>query len=180
MNSSSRIAAKKGDDRITGAPPDQRSHRSAFILVVGVALIALALWLRSSAWLRDYILKAKDVADLEAIVKSSPEDPIAHYHLAKQYYLSRRFDDAREQYDEAVRLDPKSSRAHLGLGLALFELGHPGASQEEFERALELDPRSAWAEYMIAKLAWIRGDPDSAQKHLLIAVELDPRSDQAW
>ena len=150
------------------------------MLAIGVILIAAALWFRSSTWVRDYILKTKDLGELEKLASEAPRDPVARYYLAKSYYLARRYGDAAREYREAVALDPKSSRAEIGLGLSLYELGDADGSRLAFERALTLDPRSAWAEYMLAKLAWSAGNVDLALEHARSATRLDPRSDQAW
>src|SRR5947207_7621675 len=107
--------------------PRGRSRASSFrlvtLLLVGFLLVGAAWWLRSSPWLHDSFLRNKSLPELEALVRQQPEDALAQYYLAKGYYLNRRFSEARAAYEEAVRLDRNSARAHLGLGLALCELG---------------------------------------------------------
>src|SRR5436305_618211 len=71
------------------------------LIFVGALLVGSALWLRSSKWTRNVGLQTKGVAELEAAVRSTPDDALARYYLAKQYYLNRRFADARDAYGEA-------------------------------------------------------------------------------
>ncbi len=150
------------------------------LLLVGLALIGGAWALRSSAWLHGYILRGKDVAELEAAVRQDPNDSLARYSLAKRYYLQGRFSDARDAYQEAIRLDPRNAEAHLGLGLSWMELGQMRQARDELEAALRYDNRLAWAEYYLGKIAWQQGNLKDALEHARRATQLDPRSDQAW
>jgi tetratricopeptide (TPR) repeat protein len=154
--------------------------RLLLLCIVGPVLIGAALWLRSSSYLRETILRSKDLPELEAAVRQNPNDSIAQYYLAKRYYLSRRFDAARTAYNAAERLEPKSARTHLGLGLTLFELHDLSEARSEFEETLRLDPRATWAEYMLGKLDWLHGDFKAAIPHLQHATKLDPRSAPTW
>jgi tetratricopeptide (TPR) repeat protein len=150
------------------------------LLLAGLLLILAAGWLRSSAWLREPILRGKETAELEAAIRERPNDALVQYYLAKSYYLQRRFSRARDAYEAAARLDPRSPRARLGLALSLYEMGNLPAARGAFEHALRLDDRSAWAEYMLGKIRWLEGDAKGALPHVRRATELDPRSDQAW
>ena len=150
------------------------------LLLIGLALVGAAWWLRSSPYLREPILRGKDVAELEAAVRAQPNDTLARYYLAKRYYLQRRFALARDAYEAAARLDPRSARVQLGLALSLYEMGDRQQARAAFEQTLRLDNRSAWAEYMLGKLLWLDGNVKAALPHVRRATELDPRSDQAW
>jgi tetratricopeptide (TPR) repeat protein len=150
------------------------------LLLIGLALIGAALWLRSSPAMREAIYRGKDLPELEALVQANPRDSIAQYYLAKSYYLNRRFDAAQSAYEATIRLEPRSARAHLGLALALNEQGLLPQAKTNFERALALDKNLAWAEYMLGKLYWAEGNIEQAIPHVKRAVELDPRSDPAW
>lgn len=165
---------------VQNAPVRRASPRLLPLLLLGLALVSAALWLRSSSWMREAILRGKDLPELEAIVRDRPDDPIAQYYLAKRYYVSRRFSDARDAYERAVQHAPKWARARLGLALSYYELGNKTRAREEFTETLRLDPRSAWAEYMLGKLAWFDRDLKTALEHVKRATELDPRSEQAW
>ncbi len=156
------------------------SIRLALLLLLGVVLVGGAVWLRSSRSMREAILRGKDLPELEAMVRSRPDDALAQYYLAKRYYLSRRFADASAAYEATVHLEPDSARAHLGLGLSLYETGRLKEAQVELEQTLRLEKRSAWAEYMLGKIAWLQGRLLDALPHMQRATKLDPRSDPAW
>ncbi len=150
------------------------------MLLLGSVLVTGALVLRSSSTVRESILRGKEMAELEAVVRTHPDDAVAQYYLAKAYYLRGRFVEARTAYEQVVRLEPNSARAHLGLGLCLFESGKLPEGEDEFNRTLRLDQRSTWAEYMLGKICWLQGRITDALPHMQRATQLDPRIDQAW
>jgi tetratricopeptide (TPR) repeat protein len=150
------------------------------LLLVGLLLIGAAWWFRSSSWMREAILRGKDLSELEAIVRQHPDDAIAQYYLAKRYFLNHQFVDARTAYEATTRLDPNSARAHLGLGLTWFELHQIQSSQDELTQALTLDHQLPWAEYMLGRIAWLEGNSEAAIPHLQRAIKLDSRSAVAW
>src|SRR5579884_104512 len=166
--------------RATALPARASAFRLLPLLLVGLVLIGTAWGVRSSRWVRETALRGKDLPDLEAAVRARPDDALAQYYLAKRYYLERRFPEARDAYTAAVRLDPSSARAHLGLGLTLFELGDMGQARSELAQALQQDSHLAWAEYMLGKIAWLENNLAEAVPHVKRATQLDPRSDQAW
>jgi len=154
--------------------------RLTMLIVLGLALVGGAFFLRSSAGIREAILRGKELQELEAEARVHPGDALAQYYLAKSYYLHLRFPEARSAYETAIRLDPNSARSHLGLALSLYESGRLRDARDEFETTLRLDSRSAWSEYMLGKIAWLQGRVTEALPHMERATRLDPRSDPAW
>ena len=59
-----------------------------------------------------------------------------HHDLGNLLYRSRRFEEAEEEYREALRLEPDFGRAHANLGFLLKRLKRIGESMQEFEMAL--------------------------------------------
>jgi tetratricopeptide (TPR) repeat protein len=181
---SRRSSLPEGQDPIEGkkrgGPEKRRGLRLVVLVAVGVLMVAASWGVRSSRWATGNVLRTMSLPELEVTVRHHPDDFDARYELAKRYYLAQRFADAGTAYGETVRIDPRSARAHLGLGLSLMEQGEPVAAKSEFESALRYDPNLAWAEYMLGKIAWQRGDVNTALQHARRATELDPRSHPAW
>jgi tetratricopeptide (TPR) repeat protein len=150
------------------------------LLCIGLALIGAAWALRSSAWLHETIVRSKDMAELEAMVRAKPDDAIAQYYLGRRYYVAGRYADAAVAYDAAARLDPNSARSHLGLGLSLFEQGRLNEARVELEQTLRLTAGQAPAEYTLGKIAWMQHNIPEALPHLLHATQIDPKSAPAW
>jgi len=63
--------------------------------------------------------------------------------------LAGNIGDARAEYEQVVRLQPRYARGHLNLGVALLKQGEAKKAAEEFQEALRLEPTNAVAaEYL--------------------------------
>lgn len=97
-------------------------------------------------------LSRAELTLLEAL-KNKPT-PAAHHALGKVFLAKKEFDRAIEQFDEALKGDPRNAQLYSDLGAAWLEKGkidsggkEPGKGMEELGRslenlnkALELDP----------------------------------------
>ena len=88
------------------------------------------------------------VEELEAIVRRSPTDGLAHYSLGVIFVGRERAEEAASRFALAVRHNSNHLEAHMGLALSLEALGRPEDSLEPYRRVVELDPRrvDAWIE----------------------------------
>ncbi len=59
---------------------------------------------------------------LRTIVNNKPT-PAAHHALGNVYLAKKEFDKAIEQFEEALKGEPKNAQVHADLGAALFEKG---------------------------------------------------------
>ena len=60
--------------------------------------------------------------------------------MALIYALELDFEEAIEEYDKAIELDPNDPDYHNNKGVALYELHRYEEAIEEFDKAIELDP----------------------------------------
>ena len=112
---------------------------------------------RRSEWQQAAILKA------EVLRKSSPAEVIAFYqsfvkehpasydvrmHLGRELATDRKLAEAREQFREAEKLQPKDSQAAYAIGLLSLQLEEFPEAQTAFTRALKLGHREAAAIYL--------------------------------
>ncbi len=82
-------------------------------------------------------------------------------------------------YREAVRQNPKSANAHLGLGMSLKNLGQVELAKKAFGKAVDLDPRLPSAlvhlGYLYAEGHFGTPDPSTARRLFKEAAQLgDP------
>jgi protein O-GlcNAc transferase len=94
-------------------------------------------------------------------------------------WATRQFRDgkaaqAEPAFREAVQLQPTFTDAHVGLGMALKDLGRPGEAIGCWQRAVALDPRNAAAHNNLGAMYRLLKRPADAVRHLREAVKLVP------
>jgi tetratricopeptide (TPR) repeat protein len=86
-------------------------------------------------------------------------DPkLAEAYLARgvgNYYLPSSFGGGVElaikDFEKTIQLSPKSSEAHLWLGIALRKAGKNAEARKALQRATELNPARIWAKQQLDK-----------------------------
>jgi CHAT domain-containing protein/predicted Zn-dependent protease len=71
---------------------------------------------------------------------------IEHFNKAEQAFGRDSFDQAIEEYKEALSIDPQFEKAHLYLGDSFFRLGRFELAAKSYEDALRIDPRDDQAQ----------------------------------
>ena len=78
---------------------------------------------------------------LRPAVEKHPESADAHFLLAEACLQTRRYDEAANEFTEALRLDPKGKAdAHLRLALLLDAAGKKDKAAAELEQFLAKRP----------------------------------------
>ena len=77
----------------------------------------------------------------EDAAAQNPQDPEPVLRLANLLYDNRRFQDAVQWYQKALKLDPKNVNARTDLGTAYFSLVRPQDALKEYQQSLQIDPR---------------------------------------
>lgn len=106
------------------------------------------------------------LAILSEASRDSPRDPLPHFYSGQVLLESGRNEEAARAFDAALRRDPNSAEALLGLGRALVRVDEGHVSPEAlqaFERASALSEDSApWIYQAMAAMQEDRG-PDAAR-----------------
>ena len=79
-------------------------------------------------------------------IERNPSAWAAHNNLGYVLLQSGRINEARQQFETALRLNANSADAHNNLGVVFMQLGQVRDSVTEFETALRLDPGDRSAE----------------------------------
>lgn len=96
--------------------------------------------------------EAKAIQQAEEIRKRDPFN--GHRAFARIYARQKKLDLARKEWQDAVREQPDSSRAHAGLGAFLGTTDKNfRAAFEELDSALKLDPGNMVAWFRIGQIA---------------------------
>jgi tetratricopeptide (TPR) repeat protein len=93
----------------------------------------------------------------EDAVGDNPKSYVNHLRLGFAYlFASRagrdRTQDARDEFNAAVLLDPDAAGAHVGLGIMRFDDRSTNRSKVEFLRALRADPNDVLAREYLGEL----------------------------
>ncbi|MFZ6768913.1 tetratricopeptide repeat protein [Undibacterium sp. Di26W] len=80
---------------------------------------------------------------------------------------------AKELYEQAVRLDPALTKAHSMLGFLYLEEKNSLLAHHHLVKALELDPALADAHYMLGSILYDKGEIASSVTSYQRAIELD-------
>ena len=120
------------------------------------------------------------VDELTMLIEMSPKNEPARFLRALAYQNLEEFPLAIEDYEEILRLNPASAKAHYNLGMIFsFKAGNPHRALTHFDRFLSLEPEHARA-LSVAKIMCSLDDPRGSesmdgQVSIASAVELpDP------
>jgi tetratricopeptide (TPR) repeat protein len=87
----------------------------------------------------------------------------AMLYLADSYMQLNRKQDAEPLLERLVKSDPKSSMAHLDLGVIYADSGRNATALNEFKTAVALKPEDVNAHYRLARLYRAMGKTDDAR-----------------
>lgn len=83
---------------------------------------------------------AKQLPQLSTAVKNNPNDPAARKQYAVALYATKDLEGAREQYEEAAKLNGQDAAVFNNLGNVYRDLGEIDNAIKVYRQAIELDP----------------------------------------
>jgi tetratricopeptide (TPR) repeat protein len=99
-------------------------------------------------------------------------------NLGEAFLAKEMWEDARAQYDEALRLDPRHAGSLLQRGRIHLRLNAVLKAEADFKAALRADPRLVEAHDALAQLYRAQKMGDLAEEHLMKGVALRPKDPQ--
>ena len=88
----------------------------------------------------------------EALVKCPGDSPYLHNMLGFEFLATNQLLEARNSYEEAVRLMPHDSPNHANYALSLAATGDLDSAEKEVRRAIELDKGNTKAKSILELL----------------------------
>ncbi|MCX7021256.1 MAG: tetratricopeptide repeat protein [bacterium] len=113
-------------------------------------------------------------------------DAVLHNNLGTIYYDQGVYSLAVDEYERAIRANPKIYLTYTNLGLAHLKLGMRTEAQRNFEQALSVYPNDSWALLNLGALFLERvemGDKsalDTAETYLRRSMELNPGNPEVY
>ncbi len=82
------------------------------------------------------------IAQLQPLVRKTPDDAEVHYLLGLAYMGKRQPDDAIPQFEQAAQFDPNSPEVQVSLGTAYAAKGMQKEAEQAYRKAAQLQRRS--------------------------------------
>jgi tetratricopeptide (TPR) repeat protein len=150
-----------------------------------LAMTAWALSNQSSASSRARGAPPQDYAALAAgefrkLATLRPRDASVREILTEIDLQGGRKEDALSEAQEAVRLAPDNSRAHVALGRAYFAGAEEDKAAAEYQKALELNPKEGEAFLALGQIRFFQRRYVQAAEYFQRAIQVSPNLAPAY
>jgi len=155
-------------------------HRRLFLSILALVILgALTFAARTQAsyWQNSQSLWTHTIA-------CTSDNAIAHTNLAEAFFKKGRLNEAIEQSQKALQIDPNQAVARSALGLALLQKGRLAEAEAQLRRAVEITPASTGYSNLGVALLQL-GRVKDALANYNRALEMDPdnieaQNNMAW
>jgi Flp pilus assembly protein TadD len=89
------------------------------------------------------------IAHCRKALELDPANASAHDDLGILYMWGEETEKAREQFAQAIALEPRLVTSHINESLALLTLGRPGEAEASAREALRIAPAEAFAHLLL-------------------------------
>ena len=149
------------------------------VAVILIAISTIVIGLYSLETIRRNTIWKDNFTFFTDTVRKSPDADIPRYNFGITLQKMGRIDEAIEQWQSALKLNPGYEKAHYNLGLAYFNKGWIDRAIEHLRIALKLNPDDADAHYGLGLAFFNKGMIDEAIKQWQSASELNPTDTEA-
>jgi tetratricopeptide (TPR) repeat protein len=108
------------------------------------------------------------------LCKEESKSAEEHYALGEIYYGQRRFDEALQEYKEAIRLNPNYVDAHTNLGVTYAAQGKLDDAMIECKEAIRIDSNNEGAHIHLAIIYKDKGKVDDAIREYQQVLSINP------
>jgi tetratricopeptide (TPR) repeat protein len=141
--------------------------------LVIVGLYSTATIARNPDWQNNFVLWSKTA-------QSSPNSLVAHGGLGLAKLERGMLNEARQEFETAIKLYPNDAKSYYNLGLVYHQKGNLKQAMENYNRSVTLNPGLVRAHYNLATLYAQQGAMDLAIRHYVKVTELDAEVIEAY
>lgn len=105
---------------------------------------------------------------------------LAYYYRGFAYREKLLYDQAIEDYDRAIDLDPAITMAYYHKGNILWSLGQLERAIDSYDQVIALNPKYPEAYFSRAEAYYYQGQTERAAEDYTTALELDPTLIHVW
>lgn len=110
------------------------------------------------------------------VIKVSPDlAEGAHYNIGTLLSWQEKLDEAIEEYQKALSLNPQFEKAHISIAKAFVKQEKQEEAISHFNEALKINPDSVEANAMLGDLQLNKGEYDQAIMRYRAALQLKPQ-----
>jgi tetratricopeptide (TPR) repeat protein len=114
------------------------------------------------------------LASFEEMKQLSPDDPRLPAAFGEVYLSMGRYADSAEQFELALKRDPKRSTNWSRLGFIQAQLGKHDEAQSSLRKAVALNARDFNALEQLAEIHLKKGEKEAAVRHFALAATVSP------
>jgi len=142
-----------------------------FLIVPATAQTTLTADLLADLLLKDEILQA------ETLINNQPRTALTVAFRGEIEFRRGHFDQAETLYREALKMDPKTGRAHFGLGKLAMAKVQAKQGIQSLHRAIELDAKEPIYRLYASEASGVDKDYAQQRKQLEEYLRLNPRDE---
>ena len=122
----------------------------------------------------DIGVRIASVDEFRKIVDDAPNNLVARQLLARALSITLNFEDAIEEYQTALSIDPLNPETHYFLALTYRDMQNWESARREYKRSLELLPLQPSIASELAELNLVTGDAVGYVREMQDVIEMDP------
>jgi tetratricopeptide (TPR) repeat protein len=111
---------------------------------------------------------------LSRVLQRGDASPEVHVMIAQAYSDQSRFQEALDELNRALAINPRLSDAHAGIGMIYFKQGRLDEAIEEYNKELAVNANSTLAKYQIAYIMLQQNRPTDALPLLTDVLRRNP------
>lgn len=117
--------------------------------------------------------------ELKALLSNHPQDAGLHSAAAALIQKAGELELASSLYEKAIKLDPKSIEAHIGLAALKVQKKDYKSAEYYLTKVLSFEPKQTKAALTLAAVYLLENDKVKARKQLELLISNDPTSIEA-